>query len=443
MAELKIPLICRVPRTMNRQGNRRTTKEGPSDLKVQNVSLLKNKSWPRINSATGRYQTINEPLLDCERNSAAVLDEAERHRDDDYEDPELPVAEAWRSMKILPARPIKESEYADTRYFKTKVDPPLSFNVKTSIPTERPTWNTWMRLEEVDKSTPKDIRSQHIKGNKPTKGNKTPLPTPRPPVSLPKKYQPLPPEPESSRPASPQRHTLPEVQRGARQISLKNLGEVLGTEKAPHHPMKPESSHLSKNQSAPEIPLAVASSSFTMSTHSLRNRDHKESTQSYSPQGCQSPASYSPQENSLHYKNTGWRKPYPTRSEEKDVQHKEWYIGEYSRQAVEQALMKENKDGTFLVRDCSTKSQAEPYVLVVFYGNKVYNVKIRFLERNRQFALGTGLRGDEKFDSVEDIIEHYKYFPIILIDGKDKTGVRREQCYLTQPLALNRHFSPW
>lgn len=48
-----------------------------------------------------------------------------------------------------------------------------------------------------------------------------------------------------------------------------------------------------------------------------------------------------------------------------------------------------------MVRDCSTKSQAEPYVLVVFYGNKVYNVKIRFLERNQQFALGTGLRGDE------------------------------------------------
>ena len=48
-----------------------------------------------------------------------------------------------------------------------------------------------------------------------------------------------------------------------------------------------------------------------------------------------------------------------------------------------------------MVRDCSTKSRAEPYVLVVFHGNKVYNVKIRFLERNQQFALGTGLRGDE------------------------------------------------
>ena len=34
-------------------------------------------------------------------------------------------------------------------------------------------------------------------------------------------------------------------------------------------------------------------------------------------------------------------------------------------------------------------------MLAVFYGNKVYNVKIRFLETNQQFALGTGLRGDE------------------------------------------------
>lgn len=47
-----------------------------------------------------------------------------------------------------------------------------------------------------------------------------------------------------------------------------------------------------------------------------------------------------------------------------------------------------------------------------------------------------------QFDSVEDIIEHYKYFPIVLIDGKDKTGARREQCYLTRPLPLGRLSSP-
>lgn len=43
----------------------------------------------------------------------------------------------------------------------------------------------------------------------------------------------------------------------------------------------------------------------------------------------------------------------------------------------------------------------------------------------------------QMFDSVEDIIEHYTYFPILLIDGKDKAA-RREQCYLTQPLPLAR-----
>ncbi|KAB0376848.1 hypothetical protein FD755_011292 [Muntiacus reevesi] len=77
--------------------------------------------------------------------------------------------------------------------------------------------------------------------------------------------------------------------------------------------------------------------------------------------------------------------------------------------AVEEALLKENR----------------PYVLVVFYGNKICNVKIHLLERNQQFVPGTGLRGDENFDSVEAIIEHYKCFAVKLIDGKDKTGIHR------------------
>ncbi|XP_027944974.1 cytokine-dependent hematopoietic cell linker isoform X2 [Eumetopias jubatus] len=391
---------------MNRQDNRRATKEGPSDLN-QNLCLPKNRSWPRINSTAGQYRAIDEPLLECERNFAvAALDGAKDYRDGDYEDPELHVVEAWKSIQILPARPIKESEYADTRYFKGVMDTPHPLDTKTSVPTERHPWHTQMGLEKVDKPIFKDSRSQHVKGDRPTKGNKTPLPPPR-------------------------------------QINLKDLSEVLGTERVPHYQMKPESIHLSQNQSTPEIPLAIASSPFMTRNHSVQNRDHKESMQFHPPQRCQSPARFSSQENLLHHKNTSWRKPFPTRSDAKDVQQSDWYIGEQSRKAVEEALRKENKDGTFLVRDCSTKSRAEPYVLVVFYGNKVYNVKIRFLEKNQQFALGTGLRGDEKFNSVEDIIEHYKYFPIVLIDGKDKTGIHREQCYLTQPLPLSRCVSPW
>ncbi|XP_073898712.1 cytokine-dependent hematopoietic cell linker isoform X1 [Castor canadensis] len=414
----------------------------------------------KVSLDSGQYQTINQPLphLDHKRNFTAVLDGAKCHSDDDYEDPELQLAEAWTSMKILPARPIKESEYADTRYFKGVMDTSLLLHPKSSISCEEQTWNLQMRREAVDKPIPKDLKSQHFKGGKSTKGNKTPLPPPRPPVPLPKKYQPLPLEPPESRTSCPQRQIVPEALTGTRKggcrdasisggqrevsVSVKDLSEVLGAGKVSHHQIKSEPTHPSQSQNTYKIPDAIASSPFMPRNHSRQDTDHKGSMQSSFPQRCQSPDSYDPHENALLYKNTSQRKPFPTRSDEKDVQHNEWYIGKYSRQAVEKALMKENKDGTFLVRDCSTKSKAEPYVLVVFCGNKVYNVKIRFLERNQQFALGTGLRGDKKFDSVEDIIEHYKSFPIILIDGKDKTGVHREQCHLTQPLPVARHFSP-
>ncbi|XP_034526865.1 cytokine-dependent hematopoietic cell linker [Ailuropoda melanoleuca] len=394
---------------MNRQGNRRTTKEGSSDLKFQNLCPPKNRSWPRISNTTGQYQAIDEPLLERERNFAAtVLDGAKDHRDGDYEDPELHMAEAWQSIQILPARPIKESEYADTRCFKGVMDTPHPLDIKTSVPTERHHWHTQMGLEKVDKPISKDSRNQHVKGDRPTKGNKTPLPPPRPPATLPKKYQPLPPQPESSRSPLPQRLSFPDVQKGPRQISLKDLSEVLGTERVPHYQMKPESIHLSQNQSTPEIPLATASSPFVMRNHSVQDRggfqsfllnerdgvmnntgevfprtrhDHKETMQFHPPQRCQSPARYSPQENLLHYKNTSWRKPFPTRSDEKTL--------------------------------------------------KIFKFSLTF------FSVF------QKFNSVEDIIEHYKYFPIVLIDGKDKTGIHREQCYLTQPPLFSRCFSPW
>ncbi|XP_040350439.1 cytokine-dependent hematopoietic cell linker [Herpailurus yagouaroundi] len=424
-------------------GKRRTTKDASSHLKFQDFGLPKNRSWPRINSATGQYLNTEEPPP-CERNSAATgLEGAKDLRDGDYEDPELRMEEAWRTIKILPARPIKESEYADTRYFKDMMDTPFSLDAQPSVPMEGQHWHTRMGLEEVNKQISKDSRSQHVKGDRPAKESKTPFPPPRPPGILPKKYQPLPPQPESSWSPLPQRLAFPDVQREPRQISLKDLHEVLGTERVPHCQMKPESIHLSQNQSTQETPLAITSSPLVMKNQSAQNRDHKHSTQFHPPQRCQSPARYGPQETLPHCKNTGWRKPFPTSSDEKDVPQNNWYVGEHSRQAAEEALRRENKDGTFLVRDCSTKSRAEPYVLVVFYGNRVYNVKIRFLEKNQQFALGTGLRGDEKFNSVEDMIEHYKYFPIVLIDGKDKTGIRRVQCYLTQPLSFSRCFSPW
>uniref|UniRef100_A0A8D2CNT6 Cytokine dependent hematopoietic cell linker n=1 Tax=Sciurus vulgaris TaxID=55149 RepID=A0A8D2CNT6_SCIVU len=420
---------------MNPRGSKRTTKEVSSDLKFQNSTLPKLRSWPHPHSTTAQDQTIHEPLPRWERSFTAAPEVTGYHSEDEYEDPELQMVDSWPSMKILPARPIKESEYADTRCFKCVTDTPTLLHAKTSLPPQGQFWNVRTRLEEVDKAVSKDMRSHHAKENKSIRGNKTPVPPPRPPTTLPKQHQPLPPAPESCAPV-PQRHTSPEAQGRPRQINLQDLSGVLEAEKASYDQMRPASCHPSQNRNTRKIPLALTSSSFRPSHHSLQDRDGEGSMRASPAQRGQCPGNMPP------HKDSRWRKPFPARPDEKDVRHNQWYVGQYGRQEVEEALMKENKDGTFLVRDCSTKSKAEPYVLVVFYGNKVYNVKIRFLERSQQFALGTGLRGDEKFDSVEDIITYYKCFPITLIDGKDKTGVHREQCYLTQPLPLPGHFPP-
>ncbi|PKU45163.1 cytokine-dependent hematopoietic cell linker [Limosa lapponica baueri] len=71
---------------------------------------------------------------------------------------------------------------------------------------------------------------------------------------------------------------------------------------------------------------------------------------------------------------------------EKDLNKYEWYIGEYDRHEAEKALLQENI----------------------------------------------------KFNSVKEIIDFYKRVPITLIDGKDKSGIQREQCYLTYPFKSHK-----
>ncbi|XP_044537694.1 cytokine-dependent hematopoietic cell linker [Gracilinanus agilis] len=320
---------------MNRLGNRRTTKEGSTLLKSQNLGLSPNRSWPHIGAAAGQHRTISENCSSYDKNIVKVADGAKGSDGEDYEDPKtLPIG-GFHSMKILPARPIQESQYADIRYFQERMNPHISTDTKNNVSMKQQPWNFQMRLE-----TPTKI------------------------------------------------------------ISL----------------------------------LMMADPSF-------QGKGHKVSMSSPSLQRASQPAHSSLLDDKPLPTSLLQKKPCHGKSSKKAFKKYDWYIGEFSRQEVEKALMKENTDGTFLVRDGSKKSMAEPYVLVVFHRNKVYNVKIRFLEGSQQFALGTGLRGDDKFDSVEDIIEYYKLFPIVLIDGKDQTGTHREHCYLKKPLSLSRIYS--
>ncbi|XP_043828159.1 cytokine-dependent hematopoietic cell linker [Dromiciops gliroides] len=421
------------------RGNRRTTKEEWTVLKSQNLDLSPNRSWPHISVTAGQHRTISENCSSYDRNIAKVFDGAKGSKEEDYEDPKNFPMGGFQSMKILPARPIEESQYADTRYFQEMMNPHISTETKTVSMKQQQPWNYQMRSEEGMQILA-EIRDLHLKGESEAKGIKNPMPPPRPPNTLPKKSRPLPPEPEDSRLILSQRNDFLKVNRSTRQISLKDLSDVHRGDKVPDHLKKPvmpcQTQHQLKDLSVP-----VTSSLLMMTDPSFQGKGQKVSMYPPSPQRSSQPAHGSfledkPLPISLHQKKSCHGK-----SSKKVSKKYDWYFGEFSRGEVEEALMKENTDGTFLVRDGSKKSVAEPYVLVVFHRKKVYNIKIRFLERSQQFALGTGLRGDNKFDSVNDIIEYHKYFPIVLIDGKDQTGTHREHCYLKQPLSPNRIYS--
>ncbi|XP_063784371.1 lymphocyte cytosolic protein 2-like isoform X3 [Pseudophryne corroboree] len=113
----------------------------------------------------------------------------------------------------------------------------------------------------------------------------------------------------------------------------------------------------------------------------------------------------------------------------------QWYLGNISRKDAENALRTINQDGTFLVRNCSQSTTSQPYVLMVLYRDKVYNVRIRYDQDNQAYILGS--KGQEPFGSVSDIINFFRQTPLLLIDGKDRGS--RQHCKLTSIAARSFH----
>ncbi|KAM3848216.1 lymphocyte cytosolic protein 2 [Vipera latastei] len=113
----------------------------------------------------------------------------------------------------------------------------------------------------------------------------------------------------------------------------------------------------------------------------------------------------------------------------KGQQNRKWYVADITRSDAEVALRNINQDGAFLVRDSSKKSVEQPYVLMVLYHNKVYNIQIRYQQETQVYFLGTSLKGNEDFTSVADIVDYFKRMPLLLIDGKDRCS--KKQCMLT------------
>ncbi|PWS22376.1 hypothetical protein DKP78_18720, partial [Enterococcus faecium] len=92
-------------------------------------------------------------------------------------------------------------------------------------------------------------------------------------------------------------------------------------------------------------------------------------------------------------------------------------------------------EGAFLVRDCSKSTAQEPLVLAVFFEKRVFNIQIRYSECTSKYTLGTGLRTNDAFDTVDDIIKFHSIFPIALIDGRNPNEEKQKRaCVLMYPV---------
>ncbi|XP_010207597.2 B-cell linker protein isoform X5 [Colius striatus] len=110
-----------------------------------------------------------------------------------------------------------------------------------------------------------------------------------------------------------------------------------------------------------------------------------------------------------------------TADQDAGVHSKAWYAATCDRKTAEDTLYRSNKDGSFLIRRSSGQDSRQPYTLVVFYNRRVYNIPIRFIESTRQYALGREKSGEERFDSVAEIVENHQHTPLVLIDSQNNT----------------------
>uniref|UniRef100_UPI0037E8B3B7 B-cell linker protein isoform X2 n=1 Tax=Semicossyphus pulcher TaxID=241346 RepID=UPI0037E8B3B7 len=118
---------------------------------------------------------------------------------------------------------------------------------------------------------------------------------------------------------------------------------------------------------------------------------------------------------------------------EADVYRKSWYGSTCDRKTADDALLRSNKDGSFMVRKSSGQDAQQPYTLVVLYKSRVYNIPIRFILATQQYALGREKKGEEHFSSVAKIIENHQRQPLVLIDSQSNNKDATKLCHPVRP----------
>ncbi|XP_048159834.1 cytokine-dependent hematopoietic cell linker isoform X2 [Corvus hawaiiensis] len=372
---------------MSKEANRKTVEYHPADSNSRKTALPKNKSCPNIREVMNQNIRLKEnrtipantyhssKYFTMKGKSDLQFSSKLSEEEDEYETVSSSMLEAIHSLRILPAKPLQESEYADKRCLRP--------SGTTSPTSENP--------------------------SQPLQHSTEPTPPPRPLKMLPKQYQPLPPEPRISSQVFHKRNmlsqdpTFPISAKVTRHSSVKESNEAPGREQVKSLRKKPEVSFQAQQHPPEASPLSTWSSKNICSSGSTSSVDNL--TVKKPPP----PTPYAACKNKSKHLLAEQEMQSLTQPTEKDLNKCEWYIGEYDRHKAEKILLQKNVDETFLVRDCSKKSKAEPYVLVVYYGRRVYNIKVRFLEESQQYALGTGLRG-ESVSKIPSVVIVYSFY---------------------------------
>nr|KAF6346774.1 lymphocyte cytosolic protein 2 [Pipistrellus kuhlii] len=333
----------------------------------------------------------------------------------------LPPPPAGRSHPPLPIPQPNHEEPSRSRTPKPAKIPPPSIDRST-----KPT---------LDRSLAPFDREPLTLGKKPVLSDKPP-PTPagRPLGDhLPKiPKPPLPPTTERHDRSSPLPGKKPPVPKHSRVPDRReNVSTQLHQRPLPQPSLLPMSSNTFPSRSNKPSPKPSLPSGHAFGAFSESSSFPQSQSASLPPYFSQGPGNRPP----LRSEGRNFSLPVPTKprppspGEEQNSLSEEWYVSYITRPEAEAALRRINQDGTFLVRDSSKKTASNPYVLMVLYKDKVYNVQIRYVEESQVYMLGTGLRGKEDFLSVSDIIDYFRKMPLLLIDGKNRGS--RYQCTLT------------
>ncbi|XP_007568870.1 cytokine-dependent hematopoietic cell linker isoform X3 [Poecilia formosa] len=344
-----------------------------------------------------------------DRNRAQTCGDFEGEMEPEYD--VVDDQEEVHSVRIFPARPINdEREYADR-----DVQWPSAAQNLSSVSTRRP-----LPPRCPPRDTPQNKVPVVNRDIKP--GRRKVKPDRRPPPVEPEEQVNVCHSRRSSSPLPPSPLDVSNNLAGLAVRETCRSEQMRNTEKADFR------SHARSPQSTIDVPgmLNHQRHSLDLETHDLEIRSHQ------------------------HVEGMGSRRhhhEWPQTKEDIDQNdfvpmdkpktycEEDWYVGQCNRTDAEHALHLVNKDGAYLVRDCSNNTNSEPLVLVVFHEKKVYNVKIRFIGSLRKYALGTGQRSNDMFESVAGIIKFHSIFPITLVSGRNTASSKcPENCVLTCPI---------